>query len=119
MADASPAKWHLAHTTWFFESFVLRDHAPGYRLFDDSYPFLFNSYYKGEGQRHARPRRGLLTPPSLGDGYEWHAHVTAAVRAALHGLSTSALTLVAIRPHLSPPQQELRLPNLSHPSHPH
>src|SRR3546814_16360108 len=91
MADASPAKWHLAHTTWFFESFVLRDHAPGYRLFDDRYPFLFNSYYEGEGPRHARPRRGLLTRPSLGDVYEWRAHVDAAVRDALPGLSPAEI----------------------------
>src|SRR6185369_9209285 len=56
--DASPAKWHLAHTTWFFETFVLRDHAPGYRAFDDRYAFLFNSYYEAEGPRHERPRRG-------------------------------------------------------------
>ena len=54
MDDASPAKWHLAHTTWFFETFVLRDHVPGYRLYDDRFPFLFNSYYEAEGQRHAR-----------------------------------------------------------------
>ncbi len=58
MADASPAKWHLAHTTWFFETFVLRDHVPGYRLFDERWPFLFNSYYEAEGPRHARPQRG-------------------------------------------------------------
>ena len=65
MPDASPAKWHLAHTTWFFETFVLRDHVPGYRLYDERYPFLFNSYYEAEGPRHARPQRGLLTRPSL------------------------------------------------------
>ena len=55
MPDASPAKWHLAHTTWFFETFILRDHVPGYRLFDERYPYLFNSYYEAEGPRHARP----------------------------------------------------------------
>ena len=53
--DASPAKWHLAHTTWFFETFVLRDHVPGYTLHDERFPFLFNSYYEGEGERPPRP----------------------------------------------------------------
>jgi hypothetical protein len=57
-AEASPAKWHLAHTTWFFETFVLRDHLPGYRPFDERWAYLFNSYYETEGPRHARPRRG-------------------------------------------------------------
>src|ERR1700723_2210830 len=63
MADASPAKWHRAHTTWFFEQFVLREHVPGYRVFDPAYSFLFNSYYEAIGQRQARDRRGLLTGP--------------------------------------------------------
>ena len=65
MPDASPAKWHLAHTTWFFETFLLRDRLPGYRLFHDRWPFLFNSYYEAEGPRHPRPERGLLSRPSL------------------------------------------------------
>src|SRR5881409_3288340 len=56
--DASPAKWHLAHTTWFFETFVLRDHVPDYRPFNEHFAYLFNSYYEGEGARHLRPKRG-------------------------------------------------------------
>ncbi len=52
MDDASPAKWHLAHTTWFFEAFILRDHMPGYRPYDDRFFYLFNSYYENEGERH-------------------------------------------------------------------
>ncbi|MFT4055748.1 MAG: ergothioneine biosynthesis protein EgtB [Novosphingobium sp.] len=77
MPDASPAKWHLAHTTWFFETFVLRDHLAGYRLFDEEWPFLFNSYYEAEGPRHARPRRGMLSRPSLDEILAYRAHVDA------------------------------------------
>ena len=75
MADASPAKWHLAHTTWFFETFLLRDRSPGYQLFDERWPFLFNSYYETEGERIARPRRGMLSRPSVAEIREWRAHV--------------------------------------------
>ena len=66
--DASPAKWHLAHTTWFFETFVLRDHVPGYTAYDDRFAFLFNSYYEAEGERHARPKRGTIVRPKM----EWN-----------------------------------------------
>ena len=62
--DASPAKWHLAHATWFFETFVLRDHVPGYRPFDERFHYLFNSYYEGEGARLDRSRRGMISRPS-------------------------------------------------------
>src|ERR1043165_5893122 len=59
MPDASPAKWHLAHVTWFFETFVLRDHVAGYRPYDERFAYLFNSYYEAEGDRHPRARRGM------------------------------------------------------------
>ncbi|MCY7398127.1 MAG: DinB family protein, partial [Sphingomonas bacterium] len=80
--DASPAKWHLAHTTWFFETFVLRDHLPGYALHDERFAFLFNSYYEGEGDRHARQRRGMISRPSLDEIRDWRGVVDAALAAA-------------------------------------
>src|SRR4029077_3871801 len=63
MPDASPAKWHRAHTTWFFEQFLLVPHVPGYKIFDERFAYLFNSYYVSAGPRYARPKRGLITRP--------------------------------------------------------
>jgi ergothioneine biosynthesis protein EgtB len=83
MEDASPAKWHIAHTTWFWETFLLRDHASGYRLFDERYPYLFNSYYEAEGARHARAARGLLSRPSLAEVLAWREAVDAAMEPML------------------------------------
>jgi hypothetical protein len=64
MDDASPTKWHLAHTTWFFEAFLLKRFLAGYRVFDEAFEYCFNSYYESVGPRHPRPKRGLLTRPS-------------------------------------------------------
>src|SRR5260370_23715649 len=64
MPDASPAKWHLAHTTWFFETFLLIEHLPGYEVFDPSFAYLFNSYYEALGPRQPRHSRGLMTRPT-------------------------------------------------------
>ncbi len=79
MADASPAKWHRAHVTWFFETFLLKPHDPSYEIYDERFPFLFNSYYVAAGPRYARPQRGLITRPNGEDVAEYRAHVDRAV----------------------------------------
>ena len=79
MPDASPAKWHRAHTTWFFEQFLLGEHSPGYQPFHPDYAFLFNSYYVSAGPRHARHQRGHLTRPSADEVTAYRRHVDAAV----------------------------------------
>ena len=77
--DASPTKWHLAHTTWFFETFIL-SRCDGYRIFDDRFAYCFNSYYEAEGPRHPRPRRGILTRPTCEEVIAYRAHVDAGLR---------------------------------------
>jgi ergothioneine biosynthesis protein EgtB len=79
MPDASPTKWHRAHVTWFFEQFLLRPHAKAYRVFDERFGFLYNSYYVSAGPRQARPQRGLITRPSAAEVKAYRAHVDAAV----------------------------------------
>jgi ergothioneine biosynthesis protein EgtB len=110
--DASPAKWHLAHTSWFFETFVLRDHAPGYRLFDERFPYLFNSYYEGEGDRHARPKRGMLSRPSLDEVRAFRAYVDKALLGAFPNLSPAALELVELGINHEQQHQELFLTDI-------
>ena len=110
--DASPAKWHLAHTTWFFETFVLRDHAPGYRPFDERFHFLFNSYYEAEGDRHARPKRGMLSRPSLAEVRDWRVHVDEALERTLPGLPPAALDLIELGINHEQQHQELLLTDL-------
>ena len=83
MEDASPAKWHLAHVTWFWETFLLRDHEDGYSLYDEDWPFVFNSYYEAEGKRIARFSRGMLSRPTLNDILAWRAHVDDAMQPLL------------------------------------
>jgi ergothioneine biosynthesis protein EgtB len=110
--DASPAKWHLAHTTWFFETFILRDFVPGYGLYDDRWPYLFNSYYEGEGERHARPRRGMLSRPSLEEIRNWRAAVDEALHKALPNLPPDGLSLVELGIHHEQQHQELFLTDI-------
>lgn len=110
--DASPAKWHLAHTTWFFETFILRDHVTGYRLHDERWPYLFNSYYEGEGERHARPRRGMLSRPSLDEVREWRLAVDRALDDCLASLPDTLLALVELGIQHEQQHQELFLTDI-------
>jgi len=109
MADASPVKWHLAHTTWFFETFVLEPRAAGYRKFDPAYGFLFNSYYNAIGERHPRPERGLLSRPSLDEILAYRRHVDDAML-SLENLDA----LVELGLHHEQQHQELILTDLKH-----
>src|ERR1700760_2067073 len=79
MPDASPSKWHLAHTTWFFEKMILEQNLAGYRSFDPQFNFLFNSYYESIGARQPRPRRGMITRPTLKTIYAYRDHVDCAM----------------------------------------
>ncbi|MBV8685012.1 MAG: ergothioneine biosynthesis protein EgtB [Caulobacteraceae bacterium] len=85
MPDASPTKWHLAHTTWFFETFILTPNLAKYRPFDSAFGYLFNSYYEALGARHPRPQRGLLTRPYVSRILAYRAHVDAAMESLLAG----------------------------------
>ncbi|HYW16113.1 MAG TPA: ergothioneine biosynthesis protein EgtB [Allosphingosinicella sp.] len=113
MPDASPAKWHLAHGSWFFETFVLRDHLPGHRLWNESWAYLFNSYYEGEGERQPRERRGMLSRPSLDEIRAWRTFVDEAVVEALPRLGEAALGLVELGLNHEQQHQELMLMDLT------
>src|SRR3954465_1462717 len=112
MPDASPVKWHLAHTSWFFESMILSQR-PSSPPFDARFSYLFNSYYEGLGPRHPRPSRGVLTRPSLDDVMAYRAHVDAAMDAALDNPGADgALTLLGLQHEQQ--HQELILTDIKH-----
>ncbi|TCM20641.1 ergothioneine biosynthesis protein EgtB [Novosphingobium sp. PhB165] len=114
MPDASPAKWHLAHTTWFFETFLLRDQVPGYRLYDERWPFLFNSYYEAEGARLPRPDRGLLTRPTLAEVIDYRRRVDEAMVAVLPQLVERHGDLLELGIQHEQQHQELLLTDIKH-----
>lgn len=115
MEDASPAKWHLAHVTWFFEEVILKPNVPGYRPFNDRYGFLFNSYYEAVGERQPRPKRGMLTRPALEDVYAYRAYVDAQMETLLtRDLSADVLALVALGLNHEQQHQELLLTDILH-----
>src|SRR5690242_18858103 len=110
--DASPAKWHLAHTTWFFVTLVLRDQVPGYRAYDERWAFMFNSNYEAEGPRHAGPRRGMLSRPSLDEVRAYRAHVDQALDRFLSALPPAAIDLIELGIHHEQQHQELFLTDI-------
>ena len=113
MDDASPTKWHLAHTTWFFEAFVLRRFSPGYRVFDERFEFCFNSYYESVGPRHPRPKRGLLTRPSSEKVRAYRAFVDEALdRLFERELSREAAALIELGINHEQQHQELLLTDI-------
>jgi ergothioneine biosynthesis protein EgtB len=116
MPDASPAKWHLAHTTWFFETFVVAPHVARYRPFDPAFTVLFNSYYNAIGERHPRPERGLLSRPSRDVVLAYRAHVDVAMRICCDDAEQNAslATLVELGLHHEQQHQELILTDILH-----
>jgi ergothioneine biosynthesis protein EgtB len=118
MPDASPIKWHRAHTTWFFEQFLLIPHVDGYRAFDERFSFLFNSYYVAAGPRHARPKRGLITRPGVADVTAYRTHVDEAVEKLIADAGAEqmreVLTVLEIGLNHEQQHQELMLTDILH-----
>ncbi len=118
MPDASPTKWHRAHVTWFFEQFLLVPNHPAYKIFDERFPFLFNSYYVAAGPRHARPQRGLITRPNGADVAAYRTHVDAAVTKLIETApaekAAAIFEIVEIGLHHEQQHQELMLTDILH-----
>ncbi|MBV9996952.1 MAG: ergothioneine biosynthesis protein EgtB [Caulobacteraceae bacterium] len=115
MPDASPVKWHLAHVTWFFETFLLGPYLSGYRPFDPMFGYLFNSYYEAAGPRHPRPARGLITRPSVAEVLEYRARVDEAIQRLLaQGVSAEAAFLTELGLAHEEQHQELMLMDVLH-----
>ncbi len=115
MPDASPTKWHLAHTTWFFETFILKNQISNYQDFDPAFNFLFNSYYEQIGERHSRDMRGLLTRPSLQEVKAYRDHVNENMTELFKNeLKNDILDLVELGLHHEQQHQELILTDIKH-----
>ncbi len=115
MPDASPTRWHLAHVTWFFEHFVLANHLPAYRAYNDKFSFLFNSYYYTVGEMHLRPQRGLLSRPTVAEVMDYRAHVDEQMHELLTTEVSDELTfLVQLGLNHEQQHQELILTDIKH-----
>jgi ergothioneine biosynthesis protein EgtB len=116
MPDASPTKWHLAHTTWFFETFVLQPYFPDHRPFNRAFKFLFNSYYEGVGPQHDRARRGGLSRPSLDEVQTYRRHIDQAIGRLLEtdDVATNITSTITLGLHHEQQHQELLLTDIKH-----
>jgi ergothioneine biosynthesis protein EgtB len=118
MPDVSPTKWHLAHTSWFFETFLLLPHARDYKPFNPHFAYLFNSYYVAVGDRHCRQNRGLLSRPTVAEVYEYRKHVDAAMERFLTALtpaqSAELESVIELGLHHEQQHQELMLTDIKH-----
>jgi ergothioneine biosynthesis protein EgtB len=114
MPDASPIKWHLAHTTWFFETFVLARESGDYRPFNPDFTFLFNSYYEAVGPRHERPRRGLLTRPSLDEVRAYRETIDRRMADLIARAPDAVLDVIELGVHHEQQHQELMFTDLLH-----
>src|SRR4029077_17944408 len=111
--DASPTKWHLAHTTWFFEAFVLKSFLEGYQLFDERFEYCFNSYYESVGARQPWGKRGVLTGRSADEVRAYREHVDAALeRLCEHGVEPRAAELIELGINHEQQHQELLLTDI-------
>jgi len=115
MPDVSPPKWHLAHTTWFFETFLLLPYLPGYAVFHPQFGYLFNSYYEAVGARHPRHQRGMLSRPTVAEVYRYRAHVDRAMMELLSIVEHPELAdLLSLGLHHEQQHQELLLTDIKH-----
>ncbi len=114
MPDVSPPKWHLAHTTWFFETFLLVPHLPGYTVFHPQFGYLFNSYYEAIGDRHPRHQRGLLSRPTVTEVYNYRAHVDRSMAILLDTATADSqlASLITLGLHHEQQHQELLLTDI-------
>src|SRR5690606_3756662 len=118
MPDVSPTKWHLAHTTWFFERFVLMEHLPGYTPLHETYLYLFNSYYQQAGERHCRDQRGYISRPTVAEVMEYRRHVDSAVTRLMNDVDPARFAvvepLVTLGVHHEQQHQELLVTDIKH-----
>ncbi|MBE9078673.1 ergothioneine biosynthesis protein EgtB [Romeria aff. gracilis LEGE 07310] len=114
MPDVSPPKWHLAHTTWFFETFLLKPYLKGYEVFHPKFNYLFNSYYESVGDRQPRPQRGLLSRPTLEEVYAYRAYVDQAMQRLMSESAEVDESLLQLGLHHEQQHQELLLTDIKH-----